>query len=141
MRFPRLSLFICVLLLLGSLAGLVLVPVNFLPLPNEGVVLESFTLPPGTSLIETRAVVRDITRRLRADPAVAHTFVRVGSPAGSAYTEPDFGGEIQIALKPDISVNSLDRIGKRLLSESHTTEVQFSMDTPTNPQPGKGTFE
>ena len=39
-------------LLLASLAGLILVPVNFLPLPNEGVLLESFTLPPGSSMLE-----------------------------------------------------------------------------------------
>ena len=131
MRFPRLSLFICVLLLLVSLSGLVLVPVNFLPLPNEGVMLESFTLPPGTSLADTVAAVQNITRRLRNDPAVAHTFARIGSPAGSAYTEPAFAGEIQIALKSDIAVNSLDRIGNRLLSETRTTGVQVSMGTPT----------
>jgi cobalt-zinc-cadmium resistance protein CzcA len=131
MRFPRLSLLGCVVLLLVSLAGLVVVPVDFLPLPNEGVMLESFTLPPGTSLADTAAAVRRITRRLRADPAVAHTFARIGSPAGSAYTEPAYAGEIQIALKPDIAVNSLDRIGNRLLSESRITGVQVSLDTPT----------
>jgi multidrug efflux pump subunit AcrB len=131
MRFPRLSLLGCVVLLLVSLAGLVVVPVDFLPLPNEGVMLESFTLPPGTSLADTTAAVRRITRRLRADPAVAHTFARIGSPAGSAYTEPAFAGEIQIALKPDIAVNSLDRIGNRLLSETRITGVQASLDTPT----------
>lgn len=131
MRFPRLSLLFCVGLLLVSLAGLVLVPINFLPLPNEGVMLESFTLPPGTALSDTKAAVRSITRRLRADPAVAHTFARIGSPVGTAYMEPGYAGEIQIALKPDISANSLDRIGKRLLAESRTTGVQMSLDTPT----------
>jgi cobalt-zinc-cadmium resistance protein CzcA len=130
-RFPRASLLICVLLLLVSLASLILVPVNFLPLPNEGVMLESFSLPPGTSLTDTVAAVRKITRRLRADPAVSHTFARIGSPAGSAYTEPAYAGEIQIVLKPDIAVNSLDRIGKRLLAKTRTTGVQFSLDTPT----------
>ncbi len=131
MRYPRLSLWICVLLLLVSLAGLVLVPIHFLPIPNEGVMLESFSLPPGTSLANTRAAVDEITQRLRDDPAVAHTFARIGSPAGSAYTEPAFAGEIQIVLKPDIAANNLDRIGKRLLSASRTTGVQFSMGTPT----------
>ncbi len=131
MRFPRLSLLICTILLIVSLVALVLVPVNFLPLPNEGVMLESFTLPPGTSLSDTVAVVQSIVQQLRNDPAVAHTFARIGSPAGSAYTEPSFAGEIQIALKPHIAVNSLDIIGKRLLSESRTTGVQFSMGTPT----------
>ncbi len=131
MRFPRLSLLVCAALLLVSLAGLVFVPIHFLPLPNEGVMLESFTLPPGSSLSDTKAAVMDITRRLRSDPAVAHTFARIGSSTRTAYTEPAYAGEIQIVLKPDISANSLDRIGRRLLAESRTTGVQVSLDTPT----------
>ncbi len=130
-RFPRLSLLACVVLLLASLAGLLLVPMNFLPLPNEGVLLESFSLPPGSSLLETRAAVMQITRRLRADPAVAHTFTRIGSAASTAYTEPAYAGEIQIVLKPGIDVNSLDRIGRRLLAASQATGVQLALDTPT----------
>ncbi|HYW92389.1 MAG TPA: efflux RND transporter permease subunit [Gammaproteobacteria bacterium] len=131
LRHPRWSLGICVALLLASAAGLLLVPVNFLPLPNEGVMLESFTLPPGTSLAQTEATVAGMTRRLRADPAVAHTFARIGSASSTAYTEPAYAGEIQIALKPGIGVNSLDRIGQRLQRESRTTGVQTSIDTPT----------
>jgi cobalt-zinc-cadmium resistance protein CzcA len=131
MRSPRLSLVVCAGLLIASLVGLVLVPVNFLPLPNEGVMLESFTLPPGTSLADTEATVNDITRRLRDDPAVSHTFARIGSPASSAYTEPAYAGEIQIVLKPDVAVNNLDQIGRRLVRKSRTTGVQLSMDTPT----------
>ncbi len=50
LRYPRWSLSLCVALLLASVAGLALVSVNFLPLPNEGVMLASFTLPPGTAL-------------------------------------------------------------------------------------------
>ncbi|OYV71832.1 MAG: hypothetical protein B7Z72_06110, partial [Gemmatimonadetes bacterium 21-71-4] len=46
-RTPRLSLAITFGVLLVSLVALVFVPIDFLPLPNEGVLLESFTLPPG----------------------------------------------------------------------------------------------
>jgi cobalt-zinc-cadmium resistance protein CzcA len=131
LHHPRLSLLACAGLLFASLASLALVPVNFLPLPNEGVMLESFTLPPGTSLTDTETAVLGVTSRLRADPAVAHTFARIGSPAGSAYTEPAYAGEIQIVLKPDVAVNTLDRIGARLLQKSRTVGMQFSLDTPT----------
>jgi len=131
LRHPRLSLLACVGLLLVSLAGLMLVPLDFLPLPNEGVMLESFSLPPGSSLADTEAAVEGIAARLRADPAVAHTFARIGSPAGSAYAEPAYAGEIQIALQPGIAVNSLDRIGHRLLRESRSPGIQLSLDTPT----------
>ncbi|HYW04059.1 MAG TPA: efflux RND transporter permease subunit [Gammaproteobacteria bacterium] len=131
LRHPRWGLAFCVALLLASLAGLALVPVNFLPLPNEGVMLESFTLPPGSSLPQTEATVARMTRRLRADPAVAHTFARIGSASSTAYTEPAYAGEIQVVLRPGIGVNSLDRIGRRLKRESRTTGVQVSIDTPT----------
>ncbi len=131
LRRPRTSLMICGALLAVSLVALAWVPVHLLPLPNEGVMLESFTLPPGTSLADTETVVAHITARLRADPAVAHTFARIGSPAASSYTEPAYAGEIQIVLKPDIAVNTLDRIGERLLRASRVPGVLFSLDTPT----------
>ncbi len=130
-RRPRASLGLCVVLLLASLAGLALVSVDFLPLPNEGVMLESFTLPPGSSLPETEAAVDRLTRRLRADPAVLHTYARIGSAADTAYTEPAYAGEIQIVLKRGIGANSLDRIGARLTRESRMPGVQASIDTPT----------
>ena len=130
-RWPRLSLAITFGLLLLSLAGLVLVTVNFLPLPNEGVLLESFSLPPGTALVDTEAAVQRITQRLQADPDVAHVSARIGSASGTAYTEPAYAGEIQIALKAGVNVNSLDAIGRRLLKASQLTGVQLALDTPT----------
>ena len=130
-RFPKLSLATCALLLVGSLAGLVLVPINFLPLPNEGVLLESFTLPPGSSILETESAVMSMTRRMQVDPAVEHVFARIGSPSTGIYTEPAYAGEIQITLKPDVNMNSLDSISTRLLKESHTDGIQLSIDTPT----------
>lgn len=130
-RSPRLSLAITFVLLLLSLAGLALVPVNFLPLPNEGVLLESFALPPGSSLVDTEAAVRTITQRLQTDPDVDHVFARIGSSGSTAYTEPAYAGEMQIALKPGVNVNSLNAIGKRVLKESQMTGVQSALDTPT----------
>ena len=130
-RHPRLSLIACVGLLLASLAGLVLVPINFLPLPNEGVLLESFSLPPGSSMLDTEAAVMKMMKGMRADPAVAHMSARIGSPASTAYTEPAYAGEIQITLKPSVKVNSLDQIGNRLLKKSRLPGVQVALDTPT----------
>ncbi|MDE1903462.1 MAG: efflux RND transporter permease subunit [Alphaproteobacteria bacterium] len=131
MRFPWRSTAVCAVILLIGVGGLALVSVNFLPLPNEGVLLESFTLPPGSALTDTAAAVVGVTERLRKDPAVAHVFARIGSPESSAYTEPAYAGEIQIGLKPGVNVNSLDAIGTRLLRESRATGVQFALDTPT----------
>lgn len=130
-RAPRLSLAITFGVLVLSLFGLVLVPVDFLPLPNEGVLLESFTLPPGTSLLDTRAAADRMTQRLLADRDVAHVFVRIGSPESTEYTEPSNSGELQIALRPGVSVNALDRLARRIERESRLPGVQLSVDTPT----------
>jgi cobalt-zinc-cadmium resistance protein CzcA len=130
-KYPKFSLGVCVLLLAGSLAGLVLVPINFLPLPNEGVLLESFTLPPGSSLLDTERVVLNISQRIQRDPAVAHVFARIGSSSTGTYTEPAYAGEIQITIKPNVNMNSLDAISKRIRSETKSPAVQTSIDTPT----------
>ena len=128
---PRRALAACAGLFALAVAGLAWTPMHFLPLPNEGVLLESFALPPGTSLRQTRASIRELTARLRKDPAVAHTFTRMGSGQDTAYTEPAYAGEIQIRLKPGIHVNSLDHIARRLLGRSRQDGVQTQMDTPT----------
>ncbi len=130
-RAPRTSLAITVAVLLISLAGLALVPVDFLPLPNEGALLESFTLPPGASLQDTRAAARTITTRLLRDPAVAHVYARIGSASATTYTEPAYAGEIEVALTPGVDVNALDAIGARIGRESQLPGVQRAVDTPT----------
>ncbi|HVB87707.1 MAG TPA: efflux RND transporter permease subunit [Candidatus Dormibacteraeota bacterium] len=130
-RHPRASLISCVVILVASIGGLVLVPVNFLPLPNEGVLLESFALAPGSSMLDTERTVTDITRRLRSDPAVGHTFARIGSSTSTMYTEPAYAGEIQVTLKPNVSVNSLTEIADRLHAKSQFPGVQLAFDTPT----------
>src|SRR6185437_7509960 len=114
-----------------------LVPIDFLPLPNEGVLLESFSLPPGSSLLETNAVVEQMTRRLLTDSAVAHVSARIGSSASTTYTEPAYAGEIQVVLKPGINVSALDQVGRRVIRESQLTGVQLSVDTPTIERTGE----
>ncbi|ODU99757.1 MAG: acriflavine resistance protein B, partial [Rubrivivax sp. SCN 70-15] len=130
-RAPRTSLAITFAVLAISLAGLVLVPINFLPLPNEGALLESFTLPPGASLLDTRAAVKKISERLLRDPAVAHVYARIGSSSSTTYTEPAYAGEIQVALAPGVSVSALDAIGQRIKRESQRPGVQVAVGTPT----------
>ncbi|MDE2051905.1 MAG: efflux RND transporter permease subunit, partial [Gammaproteobacteria bacterium] len=130
-RRPRLSLAITFGVMILSLIGLLLVPVDFLPLPNEGVLLESFSLPPGSSLLDARMAVAAMSRRLLADSAVAHVDARVGSSSSTAYTEPASAGEMMVALRPGVSVNARDRIGSRIRKESHLDGVQLSVDTPT----------
>ncbi|MGH8146726.1 MAG: efflux RND transporter permease subunit [Rhodanobacteraceae bacterium] len=131
LRRPGLSLTGAAVLFVISLGALVLVPVNFLPLPNEGVLLDSFTLPPGTSLDQTLATASRMSAALRADPAVAHVFARIGSAENTAYTEKSYAGEIQIVLKPDVATNSLDKLAAHLREVARQHGVVQSIDTPT----------
>ncbi|MDE8347652.1 MAG: efflux RND transporter permease subunit, partial [Acidocella sp.] len=131
LRHPRWSLGGCAMLLVFSVAAMSLVSVNFLPLPNEGVLLESFTLPPGTALLDTQAVINSIVSRIDADPAVAYSLARIGAAQGSAYTEPAYAGEIEIRLKASAGANSLDAIAARILQATQTQAVQLDIDTPT----------
>ena len=131
LRHPRLGLGGCAALLVLSIAAMSMVSLNFLPLPNEGVLLESFTLPPGTALLDTQSTINSILTRVSADSAVAHSLARIGSAQGSAYTEASYAGEMSILLKPETSANNLDKIAAQILSKSQTPAVQMGINTPT----------
>lgn len=130
-RHPRWMLIASVVLFGAGIAAMVLVNVNFLPLPNEGVLLESFTLPPGSSLTQTQESAARMTSQLLADSDVAHVYVRIGSASGTAYTEASSEGELQIILKPGAGEKSLDSISSRLLTEGHVDATQQNINTPT----------
>lgn len=131
LAYPKRAVLGCVVLLLLSLGAMSLVSVNVLPLPNEGVLLESFTLSPGTSLADTDALMRRLSARLARDPAVEHVLARIGSAADSTYTEPAYAGEITIRLKPGEGGASLDAIASRVQAETQFPSLQTGVDTPT----------
>ena len=128
---PGLSVLAAGVLFVISIGALALVPVNFLPLPNEGVLLDSFTLPPGSSLGETLAAVDRMSAALHSDPAVAHVFARIGSAEDTVYTEKSYAGEIQIVLKAGVATDSLDRLAIHLQQVASQPGVVQSIDTPT----------
>lgn len=131
LRRPSLSLAVTLAAFVVSIGALLIVPVNFLPLPNEGVLLDSFTLAPGTSLNQTLAATGRMTSAFQKNPAVAHVFARIGSASGTAYTEQSYAGEIQVALKPGVATGALDRIAAELHRAGALPGVQQSFDTPT----------
>ncbi len=131
LKKPRLSLFLAILLFILSMIFMAFKSINFLPLPNEGVLLESFALPPGTSLKHTENVVKGIVDRIKKDPLVAHTYARIGSASSTFYTEPTSSGEIEIVLKPSVAVDDLNQLSNHFLKISKTPGVQLDIDTPT----------
>ena len=128
---PRTSLFLSILLFISSIVFVAFVTVNFLPLPNEGVLLESFALPPGTSLNQTEKIVKEMTKKIQADPRVAHTYARMGSASSTFYTEPSSAGEIEIVLKSSVNVDDLNKLSEDFLNISKMPGVQLDIDTPT----------
>ncbi|MHB8455324.1 MAG: efflux RND transporter permease subunit [Acidiferrobacterales bacterium] len=131
LRHPRAALGATVFVFVLGIAAMAWVPVNFLPLPNEGVLLVSFTLPPGSSLEDTQATVAQMTAAMRADPAVDHTYARIGSAGATSYTERSFAGEISVTLRPGVRAAALDQIAARIVREAKQPGVQISVDTPT----------
>ncbi len=128
---PRLSLGITFAVTLASFAALALIPFNFLPLPNEGVLLDSFTLAPGTALPQVERTVAAMSKAMDRDPSVSHVLARIGSPAASAYSEHSNEGEIQVVLKHGVHASRLDGLAQRLVRESSMPGVEQSVDTPT----------
>ncbi|MBU6461095.1 MAG: efflux RND transporter permease subunit, partial [Proteobacteria bacterium] len=131
LKWPRTSLALCIVLLVTSCVGMAFVPVNFLPLPNEGVLLDSFNLPPGTSLSETVRTMDRLSHRIRQNKDVAQVLTRIGSAQGTAYTEPSSSGEMQVVLKKSVNPNHLDAIARQLKQQMQFPGVLQSFDTPT----------
>lgn len=98
LRHRRKTLLLTVLVLLGSLGLLVFNPARMLPLLDEGSLLLSYGLAPGTSLAESNRVGDDLARRLLALPAVKGVFRRTGSPGSSFYIEGQNEGELVVRL-------------------------------------------
>lgn len=131
LRHPRLGLAAVTILLLLSMAGAALVPMNFLPLPNAGVLLDSFTLPPGTAMDDTVDAVDRISARLRENPSVKTVYARIGSAQATSYTEHSYAGEIQIVLRHSAAGHDLNALADSLLRHTQLSDVQQSIDTPT----------
>ncbi len=130
-RAPKLSLALTLLTMMVSLVVLTWLPVDFLPLPGEGALLVSFTLPPGTSLSETEEAAKRMTSVLSRISGIQHVFARIGSAASTDYTEPAYAGEITLMLRPGISVQSLGTLSLRIRSAIRLPGVQVAIDTPT----------
>ena len=107
-------------------------PMHFLPLPNEGVLLESFALPPGHITAQTRASIRELTARsAQGSGRGAHLHPHRFGPGHRLYRTGLCRGDPD-PLKPGIHVNSLDHIARRLLRKSQPEDgVQTQIDTPT----------
>ena len=72
---------------------------DFLPAMDEGSIILDYWTPPGTSLTETDAMLREAERVIVSNPAVASYSRRTGEQLGFFITEPNRGDYV-IKLKP-----------------------------------------
>ena len=72
---------------------------DFLPAMDEGSIILDYWTPPGTSLTETDAMLREAERVITSNPAVASYSRRTGQQLGFFITEPN-AGDYVIKLKP-----------------------------------------
>jgi hydrophobe/amphiphile efflux-1 (HAE1) family protein len=95
-----------VVIFIGSLALVPFIPKGFINNGDTGEAFVSISLPSGSGITDTDAVVRQATEKLRAHPAVASVFATAGGggDAGSSF-RGDAGGSVAtatmyVALKP-----------------------------------------
>lgn len=72
---------------------------DFLPAMDEGSIILDYWTPPGTSLTETDAMLREAERVIISNPAVTSYSRRTGEQLGFFITEPNRGDYV-IKLKP-----------------------------------------
>ena len=72
---------------------------DFLPAMDEGSIILDYWTPPGTSLTETDAMLREAERVIISNPAVVSYSRRTGEQLGFFITEPNRGDYV-IKLKP-----------------------------------------
>ncbi|HNV71982.1 MAG TPA: efflux RND transporter permease subunit, partial [Candidatus Ozemobacteraceae bacterium] len=107
LRHPRLVMLACAFLF-GATILLILprLGIEFLPVPDDGMIGSPFRLPTGMSLDESNQVIRPLAAYLGSDSRVLSCFHRVGFPAGAEEAGAVIGlsdhneGEFFLRLKP-----------------------------------------
>ncbi len=96
--------------------GLTTTPKGFIPAQDQGNLLIAVTLPPGSSLGRTDAVMKDVARRLMASPAVEAASIYAGVDAPSNTQAPNTG-QIYLILKSFNERAKLGMSAKQILAD------------------------
>ncbi len=100
---------------------------GFLPEMDEGGFVLDYRLPPGTSLVETNAVVSKMETILRDTPEIAAFSRRTGSQLGFFVTDQN-EGDILVRLKNERSRESeevVDDVRRQIKSKLPAAHVEF----------------
>lgn len=100
---------------------------DFLPAMDEGSIILDYWTPPGTSLTETDAMLREAERVIVSDPAVASYSRRTGTQLGFFITEPNRGDYV-IKLKPRNQRRGVEEIMDDLRARIQAVEPAINTD-------------
>ncbi|WP_244661792.1 efflux RND transporter permease subunit [Mesorhizobium huakuii] len=99
----------------GSIGLATKLPTEFMAATDRGRSMISVELQPGSTIEQTTAVVQDITRRLKAEPAVDSIFATIGTAASSGGG-PNRGSTSAEVRSANVTVNLKPR-GERSVSQ------------------------
>ena len=100
---------------------------DFLPAMDEGSIILDYWTPPGTSLTETDAMLREAERVIISNPAVASYSRRTGEQLGFFITEPNRGDYV-IKLKPRRERTGVETIMDDLRARIQAVEPAIHTD-------------
>jgi CzcA family heavy metal efflux pump len=100
MRHSKKVIGITILLIIGSIFLIPLMGREFLPIMDEGTMLINATLPPGTSLEESKRIGDQIEKALHEFPEVVSTSNRTGRAEEDEHAEGVNSNEIVVNLLP-----------------------------------------
>ena len=100
---------------------------DFLPAMDEGSIILDYWTPPGTSLTETDAMLREAERVIVSNPAVASYSRRTGEQLGFFITEPNRGDYV-IKLKPKKQRDDVETIMDDLRTRIGAVEPAIHTD-------------
>ena len=108
-RHPSLAFLGLVVLVTASVFEYRAVGTDFLPAMDQGSIIMDYWTPPGTSLADTDAMLRDAEAALDTVPDVASWSRRTGTELGFYVTEPNTGDYV-INLKPRSERRPVDEV-------------------------------
>jgi CzcA family heavy metal efflux pump len=100
---------------------------DFLPAMDEGSIILDYWTPPGTSLSETDAMLREAERVIVSNPAVASYSRRTGEQLGFFITEPNRGDYV-IKLKPKSQRVGVEEVMDDLRAQIAAVEPAINTD-------------
>lgn len=123
---PAISIVI-ILLLIGSVIYILpKLQTGFLPEMDEGSIVMDYSSPPGTSLMETDRMLREVEKLIVSVPEVQTYSRRTGTQMGFFITEPNTGDYL-IQLKKD-RTRTTDEVIESIRSMIESTQPALQID-------------